>query len=71
MRCLQAPLSLEAKHLPDQDTLQDRMSVVAYEAGLSKGADSSAAALGNYVLDVSRPKLRTCCGWLTRVEGDD
>jgi len=59
MRCLQAPLSYESKLLPDHDTLQDRMSVIAYEAGLAKGADTSAAALGVQAIEVGQYSTAT------------
>lgn len=62
MRCLQAPLSYESKLLPDHDTLKDRMSVIAYEAGLNKGADASAAALGVQAIEVSSPRSRLTTG---------
>ena len=51
-RCQQIALCAESKLLPDIDTLKDRMSAVAYNIGLSDGAESTAAALGVVALEV-------------------
>ena len=53
MRCLQAPLCCESRSLPDVDTLQDRMSLLAYESGIAEGADSTVALLGVQAVEVS------------------
>jgi transcriptional coactivator HFI1/ADA1 len=53
MRCLQTPLCCESKMLPDLETLQDRMSLLAYDSGLNGGADGRVAALGVQAVEVS------------------
>lgn len=52
MRCLQTPLCCESKMLPDLETLQDRMSLLAYDSGLNGGADGRVAALGVQAVEV-------------------
>ncbi|PLW10471.1 hypothetical protein PCANC_07109 [Puccinia coronata f. sp. avenae] len=59
MRCQQAPICSESKQLPDFDTLKDRMSLIAYDSGLSNGVDSTASSLALIALEVH---LKTLLG---------
>ncbi|UZJ54269.1 hypothetical protein CBS101457_003589 [Exobasidium rhododendri] len=44
-RALAAPLCVESKELPDLESMRDKMTMQAVEAGLPRGAQSQAAAL--------------------------
>lgn len=48
-----APLCSESKELPDVETLRDRMSIQAVEAGLPNGVNPQAAAMLMSALQVS------------------
>lgn len=45
MRAMQAPLCVEAKHLPDLDGIKDRMTLLAVENGMPGGVQPQAAAM--------------------------
>jgi transcriptional coactivator HFI1/ADA1 len=53
LKCLSTPHCVEAKLLPDTDTLRDRMTLIAYENGLNEGSGFDAAALGVVAVEVS------------------
>ncbi|CCF50556.1 hypothetical protein NDA11_006581 [Ustilago hordei] len=44
-RALQAPLCVESKHLPDLDSIKDRMTLLAVENGMPGGVQHQAAAM--------------------------
>lgn len=53
LRCLATPTCAEEKQLPDNDTMRDRMNVLAFDSGLLEGVDARTAALCTEALEVS------------------
>ena len=53
VRAQQTPFCAESKLLPDVDTMRDRINLIAYDSGLSGGADEGVAGLCNVALEVS------------------
>ena len=52
-RCQQTELCAESQVLPDLDTMRDRMSLIAYDSNLRRGADNNAANVLMIALEVS------------------
>ncbi|GAA5897257.1 hypothetical protein JCM5296_000983 [Sporobolomyces johnsonii] len=51
LRLVQTPLCCESRMLPDADTLQDRMLLIAYEEGMVEGVEARTAGLVSGAID--------------------